>query len=704
MSPNWKPGDHIKGRWELREVIDRGGMGLIWVVVDRKDGSWLAAKTYKDTTFNLSAHIAERFSREAANWIHLGLHPNVTPALYMDRINLKPFLFLPYVHGGDLSQQIGTLHLEKDLSRTLQFAIQICEGMMFIRSCGIQVHRDLKPQNCLIRSDGTLMITDFGLSKVFDELETERPLGAWHIVGASARDEWPGYVTRTGVAVGTPAYMAPEQFLDAKHVTVRSDIYSFGVILFEMVTGKRPFTAGTFEELARLHMTAPPPRPECDGRLAALIEVCLAKKPEERLRDFESIRQRLEQIAPARSHQAVSRWGSHQLEPVMQLTRQAVSLSVLGQPLEALYFCEKALGIDPEDPGALTEKGKSLMALGRTKEALECLNRSAKLDPDDKDVWRIKGGLLLILDRYKEAVNALDRALKLDRLNVDVWSLKGESLLGLKRYEESLTCYERAIALDDRDELALLGKSVALKALGRVIDALISVDRLLELNPFHGGAADLRINLLTLVSTDRQEGMVQRWPSHTATPLPDPAEKVVRKLMEEAAAFYWFNFPIISKAGFPHYGRFVYERLLPFLAPGKQNDPRAWFILFDGDCLADPTSRTWYFRRQDRILLENVKQAGEGLCYLIGVWGQGTVPPEHIDRQLRGNSVLGYMGITMPDLYNREKFLDFQRSMSLVTAVRIDGRRFKRISYQFHSDHELRAMGFEPYSELGSNR
>jgi hypothetical protein len=170
-------------------------------------------------------------------------------------------------------------------------------------------------------------------------------------------------------------------------------------------------------------------------------------------------------------------------------------------------------------------------------------------------------------------------------------------------------------------------------------------------------------------------------------------------LKEEMAAFYWFNSRVISDAGTSLYGRFVYQRLLPLLAPAIQNNPNAWFVLFDGDCLVDLDQLTWYFRRQDVVLLKEAKRIGESLCYVIAVLGQGTRAPEDTDRELREAKVLGYMGMMLPGFFKRDTFLRCQETMALVVAVRIDGPNFKRISYGFHSDRELEQMGFKPYME-----
>jgi serine/threonine-protein kinase len=133
-----------------------------------------------------------------------------------------------------------------DLAQALRFALSFCDGMVHLRSKGVQAHRDIKPQNCLITEDGVLKITDFGLVKVRGEVETEMR------ESSSALDSLT--VSRTGRATGTATHMPPEQFRDSKHVGVTADIYSFGVTLFQMLTGILPYSAWTWDEWAEAHM------------------------------------------------------------------------------------------------------------------------------------------------------------------------------------------------------------------------------------------------------------------------------------------------------------------------------------------------------------------------------------------------------------------------------------------------------------------
>jgi len=254
MANEWLDGS--RKRWEIYKVLG-GGMGIVYVVYDHEFREPFAAKTFQDELFKRNPMVAERFTQEALAWTRLDRHENIAQARWVENIQGKPFLFLEYVSGGDLSDWIGTPRLSEDLPQVLRFAIQLCDGMSHALSKGIQAHRDIKPANCLITEDHTLKVTDFGLAKVFDEA---RPLdGAGREVEAANVPALSIGATHTGTGAGTPPYMAPEQFDDAKHVDVRADVYSFGVMLYEMLAGRLPFQGRTWQELERLHKTQPPP-------------------------------------------------------------------------------------------------------------------------------------------------------------------------------------------------------------------------------------------------------------------------------------------------------------------------------------------------------------------------------------------------------------------------------------------------------------
>jgi len=213
MHSNWQIGDRILDRWEIYRIM-KGGMGIVYVVYDHQRREPLAAKTFRDEVFQRDPTIAKRFSQEAYIWINLDRHENVTQARFVETVEGKPMLFLEYVSGGDLSGWIGTPCLTSDLPRILLFAIQFCDGMAHAHSKGIKVHRDVKPQNCLVTENYRLKVTDFGLAKMFDEMSASATSASPCVNRLSIA------MSCSGVAVGTATHMAPEQFDDAKSVDV----------------------------------------------------------------------------------------------------------------------------------------------------------------------------------------------------------------------------------------------------------------------------------------------------------------------------------------------------------------------------------------------------------------------------------------------------------------------------------------------------
>jgi serine/threonine protein kinase len=336
-------GDRIAGRYEVAEIL-RGGMGTVYVVMDRpagRDPRPLALKTLRDDSLRDPTR-RRRFEAECHLWVRLGSHPNIVRAFAVESLDGRPFVVLEYVGGGELGRWIGTPRL--DLPRALGFGVQFCLGMEQAHRAGLVCHRDIKPANLLIARDGTLKITDFGLVRLRDEIlaaglgpdqpiPLDGPTAPQPIRWTDPRDrlDTPPHrpetdplatvehrpavapeVTAAGWLLGTLPYMAPEQFDDAAHVDVRADIYAFGVVLFEMLTGSRPFRGPTLGRFRRQHQCYAP-APVADAvprryRAAAaeineLVRRCLKKDPADRYPSIVALREALaatlRRIAPA---------------------------------------------------------------------------------------------------------------------------------------------------------------------------------------------------------------------------------------------------------------------------------------------------------------------------------------------------------------------------------------------------------------------
>ena len=508
MPTVWRIGDQIQGRWEIHKTL-QGGVGVVYIVYDHQFGEPFAAKTFQDEIFECNPDIAARFTQEALAWIKLDAHPNITRARMVERIEGKPFLFLEYVSGGDLGAWIGTPRLTEDLPQVLRFAIHLCDGMTHALSKGIRVHRDIKPRNCLITQDGTLKVTDFGLAKLLEDNNRGENL--------SAQGAYRNF-NLTASSVGTCTHMAPEQFDDAKRVDVRADIYSFGVMLYQMLTGNLPFVGQTWLELEQMHRTQDPPHlTDADPRLTTIIQTCLEKDPRDRFADFQQVRDWLGEVyesltgslapQPACGTELTSaEWnnkgsslgnlGRHEeaiacydhalgLNPqfVPAWFNKGVALYALGQVQEAVACYDRALGLNPASEQAWSNKGVALKALGRTEDAVVCYERALELNPRYANAWVNKGVALRAVGRTPDALKHYERAIQLNPSDENAWSNKGNALYSLRRHAEAIACYQRALELNPRLEMTWLNKGMALMALGRFEESVICYDKALSINP-----------------------------------------------------------------------------------------------------------------------------------------------------------------------------------------------------------------------------
>lgn len=270
-------GTTFAGRYEFIEELGRGGMGKVYKVFDKKINDEVAIKILKPEISD-DEKIIERFSNELKLARKI-VHRNVGRMYDINDEDGTHFITMEYVPGEDLKsfiKRVGHLPTGKAIS----IAKQVCEGLVEAHRLGV-VHRDLKPSNIMIDLEGNARIMDFGIAR---SLKTKG-------------------LTSTGVMVGTPEYMSPEQ-VEGKEIDRRSDIYSLGVILFEMLTGKAPFSGETPYSIAFKHKTEPPPDPkelnvQIPEKLSRVILKCMGKAKEERYQKAEELFSDLTQIEKA---------------------------------------------------------------------------------------------------------------------------------------------------------------------------------------------------------------------------------------------------------------------------------------------------------------------------------------------------------------------------------------------------------------------
>src|SRR5947208_5566391 len=258
--------------YEIVSHLGSGGMGDVYQATDSKLGRSVAIKFLPEAFSHDSERVA-RFEREARVLASLN-HSNIAAIFGLEESGDRKFLVMELVDGETLAERIkrGPIPVEESLG----IAKQICEALESAHEKGI-IHRDLKPANVKITLDGKVKVLDFGLAKAF---ETEAPNAV-----LSNSPTLSGAETNAGVILGTAAYMSPEQ---AKGFAAdpRSDVFSFGCVLYEMLTGRQPFEGDTVSEvLASVLKSEPDPSllpKDLNPRLRALLRRCLEKNPRRR--------------------------------------------------------------------------------------------------------------------------------------------------------------------------------------------------------------------------------------------------------------------------------------------------------------------------------------------------------------------------------------------------------------------------------------
>jgi len=254
-------GEVLADRYELEELVGAGGMSSVFRAHDRLLDRKVAVKVLHQQ-FSGDDDYVERFRREARSVAALS-HPNIVTVIDRGEHDDRQFIVFEYIEGDNLKRVIERRG-PAPVPSALELAIQIASGLSFAHQQGL-VHRDVKPQNVLLNGDGRAKVTDFGIARSLDVQHG---------------------MTQTGTVLGTSDYIAPEQ-AQGQRVDEHTDVYSLGVVLYELLTGDVPFPGENFVAVAMRHINEEPPRvsakrPDVPPRVDDAISIAMAKRPEDR--------------------------------------------------------------------------------------------------------------------------------------------------------------------------------------------------------------------------------------------------------------------------------------------------------------------------------------------------------------------------------------------------------------------------------------
>jgi serine/threonine protein kinase len=297
-SPDPSEVDQLLDDFEVLELIGVGGMGAVYLARQIETDRMVAIKLL--TSERASDPVfQERFLREARTLARLN-HPHIVSLYDVSRAGSSWCIIMEYVDGVNLRSLIEDGRLSPN--EALRLIPQICDAMQYAHEQGV-VHRDIKPENLLVDQNGQIKIADFGLAKIMGDRLVENVT-----------------LTDVGVRMGTAGYMAPEQFSQTKDVDHRADIYSLGIIYYEMLTGKRP----------ALDYTPPSRLAEVDDRVDQVVSKSLRESPDERFQSAADVKHEIENIAstPYRATPLHSNFAFAMIAIVLSAVAACIAFSV----------------------------------------------------------------------------------------------------------------------------------------------------------------------------------------------------------------------------------------------------------------------------------------------------------------------------------------------------------------------------------------
>jgi tetratricopeptide (TPR) repeat protein/tRNA A-37 threonylcarbamoyl transferase component Bud32 len=494
----------LSGSYRVERELGAGGMATVYLAQDLKHRRAVALKVLHPDL----AHVlgSDRFRREIEIAARL-THPHILTVFDSGEADGLLWYTMPFVEGESLRDLLSRQG-ELPLDDALRITREVADALDYAHAQGV-VHRDIKPENILL-SRGHALVADFGIARAVQQES--------------------GRLTATGLAVGTPAYMSPEQGSGDRQIGPPSDVYSLATVCYEMLTGEPPYSGPSAMAVLTKRMTDPVPSPRRlrqaipPGVDSAILRG-LAPSPADRFATAGDFTRALTDETPAgasprpgsrRSWRltagglglaavlaAAVLWlgpaqSSPPADPHLERGRLLLARRTPAAVREAIGEFEAALELAPGNPAALARIGygytlfadwgwpyEGLTAPEVRGKALEYSQRAIAADSTSSEAWLTRAYVLSVDDPYhlRGAVDAYRRALGLDPSSAEGWYQFGQSLMALGEDDSAAAAYRKAFALDPNRPMALMSLSaLSLKAgrldeAGRLIDSAVAASR-----------------------------------------------------------------------------------------------------------------------------------------------------------------------------------------------------------------------------------
>jgi|GEM_PF-6882365 len=433
MTTRYEKGVIIQERFFVLDVVE-GGIGEVYLCIDGKKTRACALKYLKADIADRHKRV-QNFKQTCTLHLSLGKHPNIVHGIdYLEEeADETPYMVLEWVtpeqdRGVELSEWIALGAL--DLRTTLDFAMDICAGMIYATKHQLIAHRDLKPDNILIGRGRIAKITDFGLAYSTDV---------------------------KGQGRGTTAYMAPEMWNNTSRQDHRVDIYAIGCILYEMAEGKKLFDSDNIEEIYEMHHSGKI-KWETDSPLYPIILKCLALNPDDRYLSFDALQDALRQLY-IETYQENPRVHEVAESKVDELLDRALAYKRVGSIDNLQKACDdltEAIRLDPNNGELFSYRALFYSQMSRDEEALLDLGDALRLLPEDNSTNYLAGLVYINIKLYEKGLAYFEETLKNEPNHWRARANLGMCLYQLDRDEEASVTLSQALNIEESDELFYL--------------------------------------------------------------------------------------------------------------------------------------------------------------------------------------------------------------------------------------------------------
>lgn len=478
--PHYKPGDKIGGQYLVHKVF-MGGMSEVYLSLDIKGFLPFALKTFQLSKIK-ERRFFDLFYKEATTWIALENHPNIVRCFFVDIVDSLPFMFLEWVSSHEwrgLSLRDWLRYGPLDLRQAIDFIIDICRGLVHVsyKQPGL-VHCDLKPENILIAQGRLAKIIDFGLAKVVNYIDISKPSLRYKFNKNQQTQ-------KIGNVVGTPLYMAPEQWR-GEGIDVRTDIYAVGCMLYELLTAKFTYFGDTLDDIRIQHEKAPVPTltKEFPCWVNDLLFYMLAKQKNDR---FENVTLLLDQL----SQYYIQQFGEKPKDIFYGKTFEAIDYNMRGLSYHKMKYYDKAaeeynraINLDPSYILAYINRSSNYNKLKNYNKALTDCNYAINLDPSIAFFYANRGLIYFKMNKFDQAISDFNQAIKLDPHDANTYNLRGNYYTQIQCYKEAIANYNQAVSINNTNSEFYYNRGTVYAALKCYGEALSDFTNAICFNPF----------------------------------------------------------------------------------------------------------------------------------------------------------------------------------------------------------------------------